>query len=353
MYKVKDYMTSGLLYANNVFRPHHKQLSQLMIYATTACQSRCRHCSIWKKPHEHLDMEDIERVMQSRCVKPHTTVGLEGGEFILHPQAESILDWFARHHQNYTLLSNCLLPDRLIDYTLRYRPRHLYLSLDGDRTTYLNMRGCDGYSKVINVIETLAGAVHISLMFCLSPWNSFRDMEYVIGLARSYGIDVRIGIYGTMAFFETDASLIDATDFASRIPEVIHQTSENYDYVALYEQWCNGHLRLPCLSIRNQVVIHAGGNVPLCQNLDCILGNIHNQSLDEIWNSDAACNMQKQYGGNCNGCWINFHRKYDIILFRTLESVLPKSIIEKVYGQYQWCEDSRQTYRQFIKCQKS
>ena len=74
---------------------------------------------------------------------------------------------------------------------------------------------------------------------------------------------------------------------------------------------------------------------------------------DEIWNSDAACNMQKQYGGNCNGCWINFHRKYDIILLRTLESVLPKSIIEKVYGQYQWCEDSRQTYRQFIKCQKS
>ena len=125
MYKVKDYMTSGLLYANNLFRPHHKQLSQLMIYATTACQSRCRHCSIWKKPIEHLAMEDIVRVMRSRCVKPYTTVGLEGGEFILHPQAESILDWFAHHHRNYTLLSNCLLPDRLIDYTVRFHPKHL------------------------------------------------------------------------------------------------------------------------------------------------------------------------------------------------------------------------------------
>ena len=113
MYKVKDYMTSGLLYANNLFRPHHKQLSQLMIYATTACQSRCRHCSIWKKPIEHLAMEDIVRVMRSRCVKPYTTVGLEGGEFILHPQAESILDWFAHHHRNYTLLSK--IPQKRID----------------------------------------------------------------------------------------------------------------------------------------------------------------------------------------------------------------------------------------------
>ena len=349
MYKVTDYMTSGLLYANNLFRPHHKQLSQLMIYATTACQSRCRHCSIWKKPHEHLALEDIVRVMQSRCVKPYTTVGLEGGEFILHPQAESILDWFAHHHRNYTLLSNCLLPDRLIDYTVRFHPKHLYLSLDGDRNTYITMRGCDGYSRVIDVIEALAGKVPISLMFCLSPWNSFRDMEYVIRLAQQYRIDVRIGIYGTMAFFDTDANLLSADDFSSKIPAAIHQTNENYDYVALYPQWRNGHLRLPCLSIRSQAVIHAGGNVPLCQNLDCVLGNIHSQSFDDIWNSTAVCKMQRQYGKSCNECWINFHRKYDIILLRSLERVMPKGLIEKLVGPYKWCDDNKKTYHQLFK----
>ena len=79
MYKATDYLTSGLVYANNALRPRHKKLSQLMIYATTACQSRCRHCSIWKKPHQHLSFEDIVQVMQSQCVRPYTTVGLEGG----------------------------------------------------------------------------------------------------------------------------------------------------------------------------------------------------------------------------------------------------------------------------------
>lgn len=349
MYKATDYLASGLLYANNTLRPRHKQLSQLMIYATTMCQSRCRHCSIWKKPHEHLSFDDIVRVIQSRSVKAYTTVGLEGGEFVLHPQADQILDWFMHNHPNYTLLSNCLAPERFVGLTRQFRPKHIYLSLDGNRQTYFNMRGCDGYPKVMRVIEELVGEVPVSLMFCLSPWNDFDDMEYVIRLAQQYHIDVRIGIYGTMAFFDTTNELLAATDFTARIPSNIHQTSENYDYVVLYDQWRNGRLRIPCLSIGNQAVIHANGNVPLCQNLDCILGNIHQQSFDDIWNSHTSCSLQHQYNRMCNGCWINFHRKYDIILLRTLERFFPKGLIEKMYGPYWWCDDHDATYRQYFK----
>ena len=53
MYKISDYLRNGVLYLNNTLRPHHKRLSTLMIYSTTKCQSRCKHCSIWKKPEEH------------------------------------------------------------------------------------------------------------------------------------------------------------------------------------------------------------------------------------------------------------------------------------------------------------
>lgn len=46
MYKVKDYLYNGLLFMNNMLRPHNKKLSQLMIYATTQCQSRCTYILI-------------------------------------------------------------------------------------------------------------------------------------------------------------------------------------------------------------------------------------------------------------------------------------------------------------------
>jgi MoaA/NifB/PqqE/SkfB family radical SAM enzyme len=211
------------------------------------------------------------------------------------------------------------------------------------------MRGRDGYDRVIQVVEALKNEVPLSLMFCLSPWNNFDDMAFVIDIAKQYGMDVRIGIYGTMAFFDTTSELLTASDFIGQIPTSIHDTQENFDFVALYDQWRNGHLRLRCQSIMSSLVIHSNGDVPLCQNLDVVLGNIHHQSLDEIFNGRTSCQTQCHYSKNCNGCWINFHRKYDIILLRNMERLLPKRLIEKFYGPYQWTEDSRTTYHQYFR----
>lgn len=96
-------------------------------------------------------------------------------------------------------------------------------------------------------------------------------------------------------------------------------------------------------------MIHPDGNVPICQNLGVTLGNIKEKTLDEIFNSKESAAMQCRYSKECNGCWINFHRKYDIILLRNLEKVLPKRVIELFYGKYQWSTDRRQTYREYLK----
>lgn len=349
MYSVFDYLHNGFLYLNNITRPRHKRLNQLMLYSTTACQSRCRHCNIWQKPVEHLSFEEIKKIMASKCVDKRTTVGLEGGEFILHPEADKILEWFRDNHPRYTLLTNGLAPQKVIDTVRRYRPHHVFISLDGDKESYQSVRGRDGYDRVIQVVEALKDEIPLSLMFCLTPWNSFADMAYVIEVAKKYKIDVRIGIYGTMAFFDTTRELLEDKDFISQIPENIHDTQENFDFVALYDQWRSGRLRLQCQSIMSSLVIHSNGNVPVCQNLDLVLGNVKEKSLDEIFNGREACAVQCRQAKECNGCWINFHRKYDIILLRNLERFLPKRLIERFYGPYQWTDDPRKTYRQYLK----
>lgn len=351
MYKIKDYLYNGLLFMNNMLRPHNKKLSQLMIYATTQCQSRCKHCSIWKKPEEHLSFEDVKAIVRSRCVTKNTVIGLEGGEFLLHPEANNIMEWLNENHPCYTLLSNCLAPGKVIHAVRAYHPKHLYVSLDGNKETYQHMRGCNGYDKVIEVVETLKDEVSISLMFCLSPWNTFKDMEYVIDVAKKYDIDVRIGIYGTMDFFDTTADLlaVDMDNYLDQIPANIHDTDENYDFVALYNEWRNGGLKLRCHSIFSELVIHSNGNVPICQNLNIILGNIHITPLDVIFNGKKSYKIQCEKSSNCNECWINFHRKYDIILVRNLEKILPKWMIEMFYGKYYWSKKYTESYKQHMK----
>ena len=59
MYRIYDYIYNGWVLVNNMMRKQHKELTSLMIYSTTSCQSRCKHCAIWKKPIEHLNLSDI------------------------------------------------------------------------------------------------------------------------------------------------------------------------------------------------------------------------------------------------------------------------------------------------------
>jgi MoaA/NifB/PqqE/SkfB family radical SAM enzyme len=400
MYGKLDYLRRGLRYVNNSVRPGHKTLSTLMFYGTDLCDSGCKHCLIWaKRPVKHLPIAKIIEVMQSRCVSKYTTVGLEGGEFLLHPQALEILEWFTKNHPNFDLLSNCLKPDSLIDAVKKYPPKRLFISLDGNKETYLYMRGKDGYNDVLKVIENCKDLVPISLMFTLSPYNGFDDMEHVIEIAKKNNIDVRIGTYNDISFFDTvekaheteigsivntdvltygairkvkdeilekndklnelekeeietpkhdHNKIMNSNDFKDSIPANIVDTTENYDFLLLYDEWRKKKLNLKCRSILDSIVIHPDGSVPICQNLDLKLGNVNTNTLDNIFNSLASQEIQNKHVHGCNQCWINFHRKYDIVMMRTLEKGLPKWLIEKMFGDYQWTDDKKVTYKQFM-----
>jgi len=146
MYDLSDYLQRGSKFLNNQLMPGHKKLSRLMIYATDLCDSACKHCLIWaKRPVQHLPAATIIGLMKSKCVNAATNIGLEGGEFMLHPEAMEILQWFHENHKNFDLLSNCLKPEKLIEAVKKYPPKRLYISLDGTEETYLYMRGKAGY----------------------------------------------------------------------------------------------------------------------------------------------------------------------------------------------------------------
>ncbi len=82
---------------------------------------------------------------------------------------------------------------------------------------------------------------------------------------------------------------------------------------------------------------------------DIKIGNLFNNTLDEISNSKETQKTQKHYQHNCNGCWVNFHRKYDVVLHRMFEKYFGKGITGKMFGNYQWEADKKKTYAQYMK----
>ena len=173
------------------------------------------------------------------------------------------------------------------------------------------MRGKPGYDSVIKVIENLKDLLPVSVMFTLSPYNDFSDMEHVANVCKKYGIDMRVGIYNDIAFFDTvdkasrgfgshkdeeplkfgdvkqmkDEGIFAKTkalkqseisgdisqpkhdtekkykNFVKDIPSVIKEFSENYDFLVLYNEWRQNNLKMRCYSIFDSLVIFAGMEV--------------------------------------------------------------------------------------------
>ena len=384
MYSFSDYASRGFNGVYNRLLPGSKRLSSVMLYATDRCDSGCKHCLIWaKRPTTVLPFETIVQIMRSKCVHSSTTAGLEGGEFLLHPEAEKILDWFSHHHKNFDLFSNCLQPERLIRCVREYRPHRLYISLDGDRDTYLHMRGKDGYERVLQVIRELKGVVPVFVMFTLSPYNDFGDLRHVARVCKENGVFLRVGIYDNIPFFDTiedapgsvfgqykndevltyskvkalqeqkggGAAVAPAKevvapakpveDYTKLIPEEVREFAENYDYLELYQKWVTGKLRLGCHSIMDSLIVLPDGDVPVCQHLPTRLGNIYREGLDEVFNSPASNKVQKHHSKNCNQCWVSYHRKYDIVLYRSFEKYFGRWATTKLLGYYTWDSESK------------
>ena len=399
MFQTGEYLRRGSVFLNNQMFPGSKKLSTLMIYATDLCDSACKHCLIWaKRPVKYLPKEKIyELVTNNKCVTKNTRIGLEGGEFLLHPDALEIMEWFCTHHPKFDLFSNCLKPDSLLEAVKKFPPERLYISLDGTKETYKHMRGKDGYDSVLRVIEEMHNILPVAVMFTLSPYNDFDDLAHVAELCKKYKVDLRVGVYNNISFFDTldkahetgigeeknDTSLkfgdlrnltgtmqatkemkqtelkdiavpkhnttkVTTGGIASKIPAIVKEFKENYDYLVLYDEWRTKKLKLKCHSILDSLVVLPNGDVPICQNLDLKLGNVFNESLDTVFNKEATQELHKEYVSNCNQCWLSFHRKYDVALYRTFEKNFGSWATNKMLGYHQWSEDSGQSYKSYF-----
>ena len=320
---------SILFYLANAFFVSYmrrkRRILTFMFYTTNRCNSRCKTCYIWKsQPKRDLSLDVIDAVLNSGVVSSITNFGLEGGEFILHPRFREVLKMLSG--RNYILLSNGALADRLVAIVKEYNVSNVHLSLDGNKRTHENIRGIDNYDDVVRIIKELRGRTKISVVFTICPWNSLEDFLHVKGLCERYNVRLTYSVYDDFNLFNIGGS-INRRNFLMENNAIAFQDS----YLGLYKRWVAGETKFPCLSIANRIVVFPNGDIPLCSKKNIVLGNLYNNTLDEIWNCNRTKRLQEEYR-YCNDCWISFHRAFDLEYIESLEHIMPKNYVKKVIG---------------------
>lgn len=302
--------------------------AEIPLFATDRCNSKCTICNIWKKtPKTDLDPEIVEKVLQSKVLSKSSSFILTGGEFILHPECDKILSLLNKNGKNYILLSNGLLPKKLIEIVREFKIKKLSLSLDGTPETYRKIRGVDGYQHIGEIVEELRDDnVHISIGYTISPWNSRNDLLHVMDFCAKNAVSLNVGYYCNMEYYDV-----------SKQKEALYKIDDLFSnpYHKLYPLWASGSLNMPCLGIFLRPVIRPNGDVDICEPLQIKLGNLHESDLEEIWRNRRTKMLQKKYF-HCNGCWHDAQRLCDIHAISTFKSLAPTLVLNSLFGKSDW-----------------
>lgn len=303
-------------------------LRQIFVYTTTTCNSRCKTCNIYKKTTENLSLNAIQSVIDFVSERNDSTIYFEGGEFFLHPNYEQILEM--AKNINYCIISNGQLTERIVNAVDKYNIKRMAFSLDGDRETYKNVRGIDGFQNLMNTIDRIKGKTEIHIDSTINPWNTYEDIKWVRDFCKENGFKHSVQSMYPINFF--DLAVNNISDYYFDIKDLL----ENSSFISNTLNYFNGEIYLPCLNVRETIVIYPSGDIPLCHMRDdIILGNLNNASLKDIMSDSKVLEIQKQ-SLKCNQCWLNCQRIIDVKLFEYMESKYTHEKLEEEFGSYKW-----------------
>jgi MoaA/NifB/PqqE/SkfB family radical SAM enzyme len=311
----------------------------------SACNCRCAMCDIWKDNHnlKQLTEDDIKDLLETFRKFGTKQILMSGGEALLHPNFFRFCEILKKGSIKVTLLSTGLTLKKHAAQLMEW-VHDIIVSLDGDETTHNTIRNIPGaYNKLkegVQAIKQMKPGFKITGRSVIHRLNFLKWPE-IIESAREIGLD-------QISFLPADVSshafnrevlwsdtkqhdiLLDKEDlpelknviqfllknnrkdFETKfIAESMEKIQKIYDYYAAFYGF-NPYPYKKCNAPWVSTVIEADGTVRPCF-FHQSFGNIHDNKLDEILNSNDAIEFRKELNIDNDDvckkcvCYLNLH----------------------------------------------
>jgi len=292
------------------------QLTSLHLEITSKCNERCVHCYI---PHEnkinHIDSDLFYNILK-QCKKMNLLhITLSGGEPMLHPDFIDFLRKCNEYNFSVNVLSNLtLLNKAIIEEMERNHLLSVQVSLysmDANiHDTITQMKG--SFEKTKNAILELRKdniPLQISCPIIKQNINCYAD---VINWGKVHDINVASDYVIIARYNHTTQNLSNRLSI-NDVEKVIKQKIINEpQYLDLIEKEAEKKKNMNpddfvCSICCSSMCIADNGNVFPCAGWqDCVLGNVNETSLNDIWNNSAKIqhlrNLRRRDFPKCLQC---------------------------------------------------
>lgn len=275
------------------------QLNDIQFELTSSCNERCIHCYIpnaRKNVGHEMSYQDFRNVIDQFVEMGGIHVTLSGGECFTHKNILDIIKYCREKDLIITILSNLIaLKDEQIHFLKQANIAHIQTSLYSmDAVLHDRITSVKGsFEKTKNAIEKLVAAnipVQISCPLMQANKNSYVDvLKYAESLHTIATTDY---ILMAEANCDTDnlAHRLSINDVESAMRSVLDyklskdklffknlsSSQTNIKEIIKNEPVCGAAMNSLCVLASGDICICPGWNGMIC-------GNIHQNSLKEIW----------------------------------------------------------------------
>ncbi len=278
------------------------------LHLTDSCNLKCEWCTDkeLRQNGATLDLQVIKRLFREFW-RHGTGVTLEGGgEPTLHPKFHQIAENGQSNNLDLGLITNGTVDISDSIHMLRWAR----ISLDSStKEEYLREKGVDCFERVLENLEKMSKVrnsdqTFLGVGYVLTTRNQSKLID-LISYLDNIGVDY-IYLRPVEEAAGITPSLESLLDLRKKLAELTSETRIKY-MLSISDRIVDKNAGLPCFAHSLTSVIHANGDVALCEKRredEIILGNICESSFEDIWVSPYHEQVsQKLLGAECqNGC---------------------------------------------------
>ena len=288
------------------------------IILTYRCPMRCQMCNIWKYPtnrSEEIQAKDLTSLPKLKFIN------LTGGEPFIREDLDTIVEECYNHTDRIVISTSGWFEDRVIELAKKFPNIGIRISIEGLSEKNDELRGHDGgFDKGLRTLLSLKkmGVKDIGFGCTVSNHNS-KDMLSLYQLSLSMGMEFATAAFHNSYYFHKEDNLIsNKEEVCNDFRQLIEWQLKENNPKSWFRAWFNmglinyiegGRRMLPCEAGSANFFIDPWGEVYPCNGMEdkfwkLSMGNIHQHTFNEIWESEQAAIVREKVCNCPKNCWM-------------------------------------------------
>ena len=285
------------------------------VIVTYRCNARCSMCNRYKapsKPEEEIGIETIKKLPKMYFTN------ITGGEPFIRMDLKDIVRELYKKSDRIVISTNGFFTDRIVDLAKEFPQIGIRISIEGLEETNNEIRGLEnGFKKGYQTLKRLRemGMKDVGFGITVQDRNA-TDLVPLYRISDEMGMEfATASLHNSFYFVETKNIIQDrpmvAKNFENLINELLKSRSPKKWFRAYFNHglinYIYGQPRLlPCDMSFDTFFIDPYGDVMTCNGTKDkeVMGNLNNQTWDDLWNSIEAENVRKKVRNCDRDCWM-------------------------------------------------